>query len=975
MSIKRKLVLAFVLVGLFSAVAGVFGLGASYRTNENTKEIYEGHFIPAAYLSGVQKNLLQINNTFLLMLYERDILQTEKRIKIIRGLQEDNAALLAKYEESGASTELYRALKKDLQSANEVMETLGGLLEVHDYSEAMNLAPTFHSRINIVDKDIRNLADEGIALAGRSLRDSQNTFRYAFFIMVGLSALCLAFAVAFGILISGRIGGPIARLAEAADALASGNVNIRIKGDTEDEVGQLAKAFGRMADNIRAHAQTAHSIAEGDLGLEITPLSEEDVLGKSMKSVVATLNTLVEEARTMTIAALNGDLNCRGKEDQFHGGYREIVEGFNRTLEALIVPLNTSADCLKKISRGDIPEPIDEAYPGDFNDIKESLNTCIHAVKMMIDDVQTLSAAAVDGKLHIRAELEKHEGDFKKIVAGLNQTLDSVTGPLYTSAEYISRIGKGEIPPPLTAAYCGDFNEIKNSINSCIEGLGALADGNRILAGMRVNDFTERARQTGQGIFLEISESINEVSGHINEIIGYINHVASGNLEDLDTLKSIGKKSENDNLIPSLAMMIENLKRVVDETNQLSGYAIEGRLDKRGDQEGFQGEYKKIIEGINCTLDSVIEPVEEAFLVLKQLSEGNLNLLMIGDYRGDHAEIKNVVNASIGSLLSYIGEIDETLYEISQGNLDLDVTGEYKGNFIAIKDSLNYIIFTLNDIISEIGESADHVASGAGQMLGSSQSLAHGAMEQTCTMEALTASVAETAEHFKQNTATASKASGLAISARDGARRGNAQIEHMLASMEKINDSSMSISKIIKVIDEIAFQTNLLALNAAVEAARAGQHGKGFAVVADEVRRLAARSSEAAKQTAEIIAGSVAAVKTGSEIANETARVFHNILVSVDQVADLVVSISKSSEKQAAGLTVINQEIAQASRIIQENSSLAEQSAAMSETLNRQAERLTGLVASFTYRNRMEIDVTQGLYSLPDRESDEMLCS
>ena len=891
-------------------------------------------------------------------------------------LQNENAELLDKFEETGISAGLYQTMKEDLLTANEVMEQLSGLLSGSDYIGAMNLAPDFHSKINLVNKDIRKLIDEGIVIAGRSLEDSQSAYQFAFITMLGILILCMISAVAAGCIISGRIGGPIAELAEAAEKLAAGNVNITVGTDSNDEVGQLVKSFGRMTDNIKAHAGAAQNIAEGNLNMEIVPLSEEDVLGKSMKSVVSTLNSLVEEVRQLTLTALNGDLASRGNEDHFYGGYRDIVGGFNQTLEALIVPLNTSAGCLQKISRGDIPDLIAEDYPGDFNYIKGSLNTCIRAVKAMIDDVGILSAAAVEGKLHIRADLEKHDGDFRRIVAGFNQTLDSVVDPLHTAAEYIGRIGKGEIPPPLTGIYYGEFNEIKDSINSCIEGFGALADGNRVLAAMRVNDFTGRTEKAGYGIFLEISESINEVSGHINEIIGYVNHVAAGNLEDLETLKVIGGKSENDILIPSVAMMIENLKNVVDQTYELSAHAIEGRLDKRGDAGSFEGEYKKIIEGINRTLDAVIEPIDEAFLVLKQLSEGNLNRFMSGDYRGDHAEIKNAVNISISSLLNYIGEIAGTLSEVSRGNLDLEIAGEYKGNFIEIKESLNHIIFTLNQIISEIGEAAEHVASGAGQMLGSSQSLAQGSMEQTCTVEELSASIAETAEYFKQNTGIAAEASGLAVFARDNARRGNVQMEHMLGSMEKIKDSSINISKIIRVIDDIAFQTNILALNAAVEAARAGQHGKGFAVVADEVRRLAAKSSEAAKRTAEIIEESIAAVKTGSDIANDTASVFQEILKTVGKVTDLVVDISNSSDKQASGLAIINREIEQVSRIIQENSALAEQSAEMSETLHRQAGRLTAMVANFTYRDGIEQPEKQDLIRLPGGdESYEVLCS
>ncbi|HVI39457.1 MAG TPA: MCP four helix bundle domain-containing protein, partial [Anaerovoracaceae bacterium] len=747
MSIKRKLILSFILIGLFSSIVGAFGLGAIYSTNENTNDIYSGHFIPATYLTNIQKNLLKINDTSNLMLYERDMLQTEKRLEAISDLQKENVGLLTQFEKTGVSAELYKNLEKDLTSADDAMNQVGALLQNSDYNGAMNIAPAFHSKINTVDKDIQKLIDEGIELANQSLQDSQRTFLFAFLTMIGISILCLILAVLAGSLLARKIGIPIIDLAEAAEKLALGNVNVSVETDLNDEIGHLVKAFGKMTDNIKVHADAAQNIAYGNLNLEIVPQSEEDVLGNSMQSVVSTLRSLVDESKDMTVAALNGDLANRGNEDLFSGGYREIIRGFNQTLEAVIVPLNTSADCLQRISRGDIPDAIIEDYPGDFNKIKDSLNTCINAVTAMIEDVDMLSKATIKGELHRRAGIEKHEGDFKKIVAGFNQTLDAVVNPLYVAAAYVKKIGKGEIPPQLTQTYYGEFNEIKESINACIDGLGSLADGNQVLGEMRMNDFTGQVSQTGQGIFHEISESINEVSDHINEIIGYVNHVAVGDLQDLEYLKAIGKKSENDILIPSITMMIENLKNIAAETYELSEFAVEGQLDKRGTAENFRGEYRKIIEGINRTLDAVIEPIEEASVVLREMSSGNLNVLMTGDYKGDHAEIKNAVNVSIRSLLNYINEITYVLSEISQGNLDIAITEDYKGNFIEIKDSLNHIIETLTQVMSDLSDAADHVSSGSSQMLDAGHALAQGSMEQACSIEELSASIAETAEH------------------------------------------------------------------------------------------------------------------------------------------------------------------------------------------------------------------------------------
>jgi methyl-accepting chemotaxis protein len=955
LSIKRKLIAAFLLIGLFSSLTGIFGVAAIYSTNQNTNDIYSGHFIPATYLYDIQKNQLRINDTFNLMLYERDVLQAKKRAEAIETLQSENESLLAQFAETGVSAGLYQTLEKDMATAGEVTEQLEKALTATDYTGAMNLAPEYQSKANIVDKDIQKLISDGVTVAHNSLEGSQRTFLIAFLAMIGISILCIASAFVAGTYLSVKIGTPLSGLAKAAAKLARGDVGVSVETDLKDEVGHLVYAFKTMADNIRENATAARRIAEGDLDIEIIPRSEEDVLGNSMESVVSTLRALVKETKGMTAAALNGELQYRGDETRFDGGYGDIIHGFNQTLEALIAPLNTSADCLKRISKGDIPDTIEEECPGDFNTIRDSLNTCISAVRGIIEDVNMLSEAAVKGELHTRADVCRHEGDFKKIVEGFNRTLDAVVNPLFVAAAYIKKIGNGEIPPRLSQNYQGEFNEIKNSINSCLDGLGALTEGNRLLGRMRLNDYTGQMDLTGKGIFLEISESINEVTENINEAIGYMDHVAAGNLQDLERLKEIGQKSENDSLIPSLTLMIENLRNIVEETHALSESAIAGQLDKRGSTGSFHGEYRKIIEGINRTLNAVVEPIKEASFVLREISKGNLNVFMHGEYQGDHAEIKTAVNTSIRSLLNYIDEIGTVLTEITRGNLDLEITQEYKGNFIEIKDSLNSIILTLTQVMGDIGESADHVESGSRQMMDASQTLAQGSMEQACSIEELSASITETACHLKQSTATASEACELALSAQEYAKEGRSRMDTMLDSMEKISDSSLNIARIIKVIDDIAFQTNILALNAAVEAARAGQHGKGFAVVADEVRNLAAKSADAAKRTEAIIEASIQSARAGADVAQDTARVFHEIHEAVDKVAGLTLRINESSKEQASSVMIINQGIDQVSEVVQKNSAMAEQSAAMSEKLFNQAGILADMASSFKYRARIEL--------------------
>lgn len=265
------------------------------------------------------------------------------------------------------------------------------------------------------------------------------------------------------------------------------------------------------------------------------------------------------------------------------GGYQEIIEGFNKTLEAVIKPLNMAADYIERISEGNIPERITDEYNGDFNDIKNNLNTCIDAVNALVADAGILADSAIEGKLSTRADASKHGGDFAKIVDGVNQTLDAVINPLNVAASYIEQIGKGQIPKKITDEYKGDFDDIKNKINSCIDGLDGLVEGADVLGKMAVNDYTTNVKGEYLGIYKEIADSVNRVNESINTMIGALIHVSEGDLGDLVAFKAIGKRSENDRLVPMGISLIENIKALVDETAMLSESAVEGKLSTRGE--------------------------------------------------------------------------------------------------------------------------------------------------------------------------------------------------------------------------------------------------------------------------------------------------------------------------------------------------------------------------------------------------------
>lgn len=344
-------------------------------------------------------------------------------------------------------------------------------------------------------------------------------------------------------------------------------------------------------------------------------------------------------------------------------------------------------------------------------------------------------------------------------------------------------------------------------------------------------------------------------------------------------------------------------------------------------------------------INSIVRPLRSLTQAAHKLAVGDVGVNVRATTKD---EIGSLMTA-FENMIANIREQAQAAERIAAGDLTVNVNIRSEQDLLGRK--LQELVHNLNDVMSNINSSAEQVASGSGQVSASSVALSQGATEQASVVEELSASLEEISSQTNLNAQNAGRANELAVTLKDNAINGNRQMGEMLSAMEQINDASASISKIIKVIDEIAFQTNILALNAAVEAARAGQHGKGFAVVAEEVRNLAARSAGAAKETTDMIEGSIKKAETGTKIARDTAAELEQIVSGIQHVATLVGDIAISSNEQASGISQINQGIMQVSQVVQTNSATSEESAAASEELSSQASMLKDMVGRFTLKH------------------------
>ena len=610
-------------------------------------------------------------------------------------------------------------------------------------------------------------------------------------------------------------------------------------------------------------------------------------------------------------------------------------------------PVRQLTEVAGKIKEGNLDVNIDIKSNDEIGKLAESFTIVVQTLRNLIGTTDELIEAMDKGKLDIRGSSDEYNGAFKTLVDGINSTLDNIITPLNVTAEYVDLISKGDIPPRIEDDYKGDFNEIKNNINLLIDTLNNFIKEMNTMSVMQgkgdidYNINTERFTGAYHEMANGFNETVNEINGVINKILNVLKLYSegdfSGRLEQLE-----GKRKIANEMVDELR---NNLVNVNSEISGLIKAAEEGDLKVRAVITGFKGSFRDMAAGLNQTLDLILDPVEEAVDVLKEMAEGNLSVEMEGDFKGDHAILKNSINETI-RLMPFRQAI-AALEAIAQGDLTNDMNGSFKGDSKRLQEALNATISSMNEILSQVMSTVEEVNRGAVQVSDASTSLSQGATEQAASLEEITSSMSEIGGQTRLNAENANVAKTLTEESRDSAEKGNSEMDNLNKAMSEISESSMNISKIIKVIDEIAFQTNLLALNAAVEAARAGRHGKGFAVVAEEVRNLAARSATAAKETAELIEGSIKVVENGSMLASRTSEVLKEISNSSVKSADIVGEIATLSNEQAQAISQINEGLTQIDKVTQTNTASAEQSASASEELSGQANNLKGMISKF----------------------------
>jgi methyl-accepting chemotaxis protein len=698
----------------------------------------------------------------------------------------------------------------------------------------------------------------------------------------------------------------------------------------------------QLGGELEVVTNLANQVALGDFSTVIQLKAGDTASAMvAMKNLVQTVQNLQNELQRLTLASKNGQLTERGKPEQFKGAYGEIVLGVNQMLDAILLPIGEGNRILAQISAGKIDELIAQTYQGDHEKMKQAVNNVATSLQGLQIELQRLTTASAQGQLSERGKPEQFKGAYGEIVLGVNQMLDAILLPIGEGNRILAQISAGKIDELIAQTYQGDHEKMKQAVNKVaitlqslqielqrltlastdgllsergrpeqfngaygdiVRGVNQMLDaillpigeGNRILSLISGGDLRQHVEISCKGDHDKMKQAVNGVHSWLTELIAYVTKIANG-----DMTAEMNKASADDQIHEWLILLKHNIQALVNDANMLSVAAIEGQLQTRVDVNKHQGDFRRVMQGLNDTMDGVVVPLNEAV---------------------------------------------ETLSMIEHGDLTHAMTGKYKGELEVFKNTVNNTIAKLAQTISEVVSATVQLGNASGQISATSQSLSQASSEQAASVEETSASIEEMAASINQNAENAKVTDSMAGKATQEAKEGGEAVKQTVNAMAEIASK-------IGIIDDIAYQTNMLALNAAIEAARAGDHGKGFAVVAAEVRKLAERSQVAAQEIGKL-------AETSVKTAESAGHLLDAIVPSIAKTSDLVQEIAAASKEQSEGVRQVNTAMSQMNQITQQNASASEELAATAEEMTGQVEQLQNLMAFFKINNEVVMRVS-----------------
>ncbi len=641
-------------------------------------------------------------------------------------------------------------------------------------------------------------------------------------------------------------------------------------------------------------------------------------MNDAIERLRANVKSFIAEMHRMSSEHTKGDIDVVIPCDKFVGDFRAMAEGVNDMVAGHISVKRKAMACVSEFSKGNFDAPL-ERFPGKKAFINEAIERLRSNLKSFIAEMHRMSTEHNQGDIDVAIPCDKFTGDLREMAQGVNEMVAGHIAIKRKAMACVAEFAAGNFDAPLERfpgkkAFINDnLERLRENLKSFIAEMTRMAEEHNkgdIDVEIPAGKFT--------GDFRAMAEGVNGmVAGHITvkkKSMACIAEFGRGNF-DAPLERFPGKKAFINDTIEQVRLHLKNL---IADTDTLIGSAADGKLDYRADASRHLGDFGKIVQGINRTLDAIIEPVKEASVVLSKIAAGDLAARVQGQYRGDHARIKDDLNKMAANLQENFRTIGQNAQALASSSEELTaVSHQMAGNAEETATQANVV----SAASEQVSRSVAIVASGGEQMQSSIREIAKNANEA--------ARVAKNAVH----SATATN-----------------------VTVTKLGESSTEIGNVIKVITSIAQQTNLLALNATIEAARAGEAGKGFAVVANEVKELAkqtAKATEEISQKIEAIQGdtkaAVGAIGEITSVINQINDISNAIASAVEEQTVTTNEINRSMAEAAKGVGDISRNITGVAVAAKDTTQGANNTQKAAQELTQMAARLQGLVSQFTF--------------------------
>ncbi len=485
--------------------------------------------------------------------------------------------------------------------------------------------------------------------------------------------------------------------------------------------------------------------------------------GGAQKSGDAKMQLVSQEIMRLVDASRDGRLTERGRPDQFDGVHREIVQGVNEMLDAILLPIGEGNRILAQISSGKIDELIAKTYKGDHEKMKQAVNNVAIVVQGLQKEMTRLTDASKDGQLSDRGKPEQFQGAYAEIVRGVNTMLDAILLPIGEGNRILTQVSNGKIDELIAQTYKGDHEKMKQAINNVAGVVQSLhKELARLTDASKEGQLSDRGNpEQFQGAYAEIVRGVNTMLDAILLPIGegnrILTQVSNGKIDELISQTYKGDHEKMKQAINNIAIVLQGLQK---EMARLTDASKDGQLSDRGKPEQFQGAYAEIVRGVNIMLDAILLPIGEGNRILTQVSNGKIDELIAQTYKGDHekmkqainniavvlqslqkemarlteaskdgqlsdrgkpeqfngayAEIVRGVNIMLDAILLPIGEGNRILAQVSNGKIDELIAQTYKGDHEKMKQAINNIAVVLQGLQKELARLTD--ASNAGQL-------------------------------------------------------------------------------------------------------------------------------------------------------------------------------------------------------------------------------------------------------------------